>query len=134
MRGEVVEIHGRRVIVDCYNANPASMEASLRTLAELAGGHRGVAVIGDMLELGDHARAAHEAIGALAASLHLEVIALGAWKDTVAAAAGSRRTTDDPAAAAKLALELARPGDWILVKASRGMKLERVVAAMREVA
>jgi murE/murF fusion protein len=134
MRGEVVTIGGRHVIVDCYNANPASMEASLRTLAELARGKTGVAVLGDMLELGDHARGAHDAIGALAGRLGVKVIALGAWKDVVAGAAGSRETTDDPAAAARAALALAEPGDWILVKASRGMRLERVVAAMREVA
>ncbi|HTJ42894.1 MAG TPA: UDP-N-acetylmuramoyl-L-alanyl-D-glutamate--2,6-diaminopimelate ligase [Kofleriaceae bacterium] len=132
MRGEVVEIHGRRVIVDCYNANPASMEASLRTLAELAQGKQGVAVLGDMLELGDHARAAHDQIGTLAAQLGMHVIALGAWKDTVAAPSHGA-TTDDPIDAAARAMQQTKPGDWILVKASRGMRLERVVAAMREV-
>jgi MurE/MurF fusion protein len=135
MRGEVVEIGGRRVIVDCYNANPASMAAALRTLAELAHGHRGVAVVGDMLELGDQSEAEHAAVGRLAAELGLPVVALGAWKDTVARATGQPAlawTTDEPRAAARQALAATEPGDWILVKASRGMRLERVIDAMRE--
>jgi murE/murF fusion protein len=137
MRGEVATIGGRHVIIDCYNANPASMAAALRTLAELAEGSRsrGVAVVGDMLELGDHAEVEHRAIGALAGSLGLPVVALGEWKDVVARATGQPAlawTTDDPAQAARQALATTEPGDWILVKASRGMRLERVVDAMRE--
>ena len=58
---------------------------------------------------------------------------MGAWKDTVAATAPGATVTDDPAVAAREALTRAAPGDWILVKASRGMRLERVIAAMREV-
>src|SRR5439155_1461458 len=51
MRGEVVELAHRKVIVDCYNANPASMSAALRLLAERGQGHTALAVLGDMLEL-----------------------------------------------------------------------------------
>jgi len=136
MRGEVVDVAGRHVIVDCYNANPASMAAALRSLAELAGGARAraLAVVGDMLELGDHAAAEHARVGELAAGLRVPVVALGAWKDTVAGAAGGGATTDDPAVAARRALDGTGPGDWILVKASRGMRLERVVAAMQQAA
>src|SRR4029079_1026128 len=101
MRGEVIDIAARHVIVDCYNANPASMSAALRTLGELAQGHRGIAVVGDMLELGAHARDAHVAIGALATQLGVGVIAMGAWKDTVAATAPGATVTDDPAVAAR---------------------------------
>jgi len=68
MRGELAEVHGRTIIVDCYNANPASMAAALRTLAERARGGTALAVIGDMLELGDHGPEAHREIGALTAS------------------------------------------------------------------
>ncbi|MCE9579054.1 MAG: UDP-N-acetylmuramoyl-L-alanyl-D-glutamate--2,6-diaminopimelate ligase [Deltaproteobacteria bacterium] len=134
MRGEIVDIGGRHVIVDCYNANPASMAAALTTLAELATGANAVAVVGDMLELGDHAAGAHAAVGAQAAALGVSVIALGAWKDTVANHRSDAWTTDEPTDAARQALALTSPGDWILVKASRGMRLERVVTAMREVA
>ncbi|HEX3765462.1 MAG TPA: UDP-N-acetylmuramoyl-L-alanyl-D-glutamate--2,6-diaminopimelate ligase, partial [Kofleriaceae bacterium] len=66
MRGEIVEVAGRTLIVDCYNANPASMAAALRALAERSHGRPPVAVLGDMLELGDHATAAHREIGELA--------------------------------------------------------------------
>ncbi len=91
MRSEVTTLAGRHVIIDCYNANPASMAAALRTLAELSGGPdkatatRGLAIVGDMLELGDHAEAAHGEVGRLAATLGLAVVALGGWKDVVAA-------------------------------------------------
>ena len=132
MRGEVVLIAGRNVIVDCYNANPDSMRAALEMTQVLAAGHRGVAVLGDMLELGDRSEPEHRAVGELAGKLGLHVVALGRFKDTVAAAAGgAASTTDDPAEAARRALAVTGAGDWILVKASRGMKLERVVDALR---
>jgi UDP-N-acetylmuramyl pentapeptide synthase len=138
MRSEVVELAGRHVIVDCYNANPGSMAAALRTLAELASpaeAGRGLAVLGDMLELGDHAAAAHREAGGLAAALGLGVVALGDWAEAVCAAAGGdAAAVREPAEAARLALARTAPGDWILVKASRGMRLERVVAAMQEAA
>ncbi len=141
MRGELVEIGGRRVIVDCYNANPASMTAALTMLAELRAdsgdGVRALAVVGDMLELGDHAAAAHAAVGAQLGQLDLPVVALGAHRDRVAAATGSPAlawTTEDPVTAARQVLAATEPGDWVLIKASRGMRLERVVAALKELA
>ncbi len=130
MRGEIVEVHGRKVIVDCYNANPASMAAAMRALAERAhGGHAALAVLGDMLELGDHAAPEHDKIGALARELGIGVVTLGDL--------GARIGTDadhasDAADAAKRALDRTKAGDWILLKASRGMKLERVLDQMRE--
>jgi UDP-N-acetylmuramoyl-tripeptide--D-alanyl-D-alanine ligase len=139
LRGELVDVAGRTVIVDCYNANPASMAAALRALAERtgavdsAGGSNAaaLAVVGDMLELGDHAVGAHREIGALARQLGIGVIALGAQAGHVVDAAGpGAETAETPAAAATRALARSRPGDWILVKASRGMRLERVLAAM----
>jgi len=137
MRGEVVEVGGRHVIVDCYNANPASMTAALTTLAELRGAGRAVAVVGDMLELGDHAARAHADVGALLGQLAIPVVALGAHKDRVAAATGAPTaawTPDDPVTAARQVLAVTEPGDWVLIKASRGMRLERVVAALKELA
>ena len=133
MRGEIVALAGRKLIVDCYNANPASMAAALRTLAERAGGHTALAVVGDMLELGSHAAAAHRDVGALAKELGLGVIALGDQAATVVAAAGGdAEPAASPAGAAARALARTRPGDWILLKASRGMRLERVLDAMRD--
>jgi murE/murF fusion protein len=133
MRGEVVELGGRHVIVDCYNANPASMAAALQTLAERAHALPKVAVLGDMLELGDHAPAAHKEIGELAKKLGIKVIALGDHAATVANAAGSESmvvlTHED---AADAALAETEHGGWVLLKASRGMKLEGVLEAMKE--
>ena len=132
LRGEIVDVAGRKVIVDCYNANPASMAAALRALAERAHGVTAIAVVGDMLELGDHAPAAHRDVGALAAELGVGVVALGEHAARVVEAAREGERVDDPAAAAARALARTKPGDWILLKASRGMRLERVLASMRE--
>jgi murE/murF fusion protein len=133
MRGEVVELGGRKVIVDCYNANPASMTAALHSLAERAHGLPAIAVLGDMLELGDHAADAHREIGALAGKLGIGVIALGGHAKHVADAAGkSAELADTPKAAAERALARTESGGWILLKASRGMKLERVLDEMKE--
>jgi MurE/MurF fusion protein len=140
MRGEVVDIAGRHVIVDCYNANPASMAASLKMLAELSGavvhGARpALAIVGDMLELGDFAAQAHADVGRLIDELNLGVIALGQWRNTVAEhAVCVVAVTDDPVEAARKALSATTVGDWILLKASRGMRLERVLDAMRQLA
>ena len=137
MRSEVVDIGGRHVIVDCYNANPASMAAAIDTLAELRGSARAVAVVGDMLELGDHAAEAHAEVGERLGELGIPVVAMGQYKRAVADATGSPAlawATDDPVAAARQVLAMTEPGDWVLVKASRGMRLERVVTALTEFA
>ena len=133
MRSEVKDIGGRHVIVDCYNANPASMAAAIDTLCELRGSARAVAVVGDMLELGDHAHDAHAAVGERLGELGVPVIAMGAHKDTVIEATGVPAlswATDDPMAAARQVLAMTEPGDWVLVKGSRGMRLERVLDAL----
>jgi UDP-N-acetylmuramyl pentapeptide synthase len=132
MRGEVIELAGRKIIVDCYNANPASMAASLRALAERGKGKTTLAVVGDMLELGDHAAKAHADVGALVKDLGLGVIALGEHAAKVVDAAGAGDRVDTPADAAARVLERTQPGDWILLKASRGMRLERVLDAIKE--
>jgi len=135
MRGEVIDIAGRKVIVDCYNANPASMTAALHALAERAGGPgRGttaLAVLGDMLELGSHGPAAHHEIGRLARELHVAVVGLGELAGAIAESAGGE-LAGSPVDAAARALARTRAGDWILLKASRGMRLERVLEAMRQ--
>jgi murE/murF fusion protein len=131
MRGELVVLAGRTVIVDCYNANPASMAAALRSLAERARGHKAIAVLGDMLELGDHGPAAHAETGALARALGVHVITLGALARAISDAADGEHV-DFPDEAASRALARTGPGDWILLKASRGMRLERVLAAIRQ--
>ena len=133
MRGEIVEVGGRKVIVDCYNANPASMAAAMRTLAERAHGGVAIAVVGDMLELGDHARDAHREVGVLARELGISVIAIGEYAQIVAGAAGKgAEVVLTPDEAAERALARSESGGWILLKASRGMRLERVLDEMQE--
>jgi UDP-N-acetylmuramyl pentapeptide synthase len=85
-----------------------------------------------MLELGPYAPEAHSEVGALAKQLGVAVIALGEHARIVAGTAGDGETADTPANAAALALARTGPGDWILLKASRGMRLERVLEAMKE--
>jgi UDP-N-acetylmuramyl pentapeptide synthase len=135
MRGELAQVAGRNLLIDCYNANPVSMAAALDALAELRGARRAVAVVGDMLELGDEGPSAHQEVGHRAAELGIAVIALGDERERVAAAAraggGSAVSVTDPVAAARQVLEQTEPDDWILIKASRGMRLERVVEALR---
>ncbi|HWM88477.1 MAG TPA: UDP-N-acetylmuramoyl-L-alanyl-D-glutamate--2,6-diaminopimelate ligase [Kofleriaceae bacterium] len=135
MRGEMAVVAGRHLYIDCYNANPVSTAAAMATLAELKGERRGLAVLGDMLELGDESAAAHDQAGRTAARLGLAVIALGDERERVAAGAraggGAAWAEPDPAAAARRALAESAPGDWILIKGSRGMRLERVVAELQ---
>jgi UDP-N-acetylmuramoyl-tripeptide--D-alanyl-D-alanine ligase len=122
---------GVHVVDDTYNANPASMRAAFSVLAELAEGRR-VAVLGDMFELGPEAPALHREVGAAAATSGVDwVLAIGPNAEQTAA--GAR---DAGAAAAAfndvelLALELdagLQQGDWVVVKGSRGMRMERIV-------
>jgi len=139
-RSHVLSLGGRTLLDDCYNANPTSMSAALRTLVASAGRFgRAFAILGDMLELGDGAAALHQAIGEEAVKLGVAGLAvvgsLGAEIAEGAMAAGlpaSRAIAlDDPEAAAQVVSSWSASGDWILVKASRGMHLERAVAALQ---
>jgi UDP-N-acetylmuramoyl-tripeptide--D-alanyl-D-alanine ligase len=130
----------RNVILlnDTYNANPQSMEVALRSLADLKGTSRGIAVLGDMGELGATARAAHRAAGRLAAQLGLDfVFALGGFAGELIEGAvegglppertAAGRDHDDLVARVRAVL---RGSDWILVKGSRAMQMERVVQGL----
>jgi UDP-N-acetylmuramyl pentapeptide synthase len=138
-RGEIAEIGGRQVMVDCYNANPTSMRAAIETLAELAGGRRAVAVLGDMLELGDSEREEHERLGGILKEAGVQaLVAIGERARHIARTASAAGVahiaqTDDPLLAARTVASWTDPGDWILVKASRGMRLERVIDSLRAV-
>lgn len=138
-RLEPVALPGDGVLLDdTYNANPQSMEVALRSLSANKGARRGIAVIGDMGELGPTAPAAHRGAGRLAAQLGLDcVFALGVHAGEVVAGAIEgglaqgraieARDHDDLAARVR---ETLRDGDWVLVKGSRSMQMERIVAAL----
>jgi UDP-N-acetylmuramoyl-tripeptide--D-alanyl-D-alanine ligase len=131
----VVAWKGIRIINDCYNANPASMKAAIALLVELAAGSRTIAVLGDMLELGPETQTLHREVGAYLAERGVSrLIACGALgrslaKGARAAGLASDRIEEaaDAAVAAEIVRKLVQPGDVVLVKASRGMKMEQVI-------
>ncbi|MEN3583603.1 UDP-N-acetylmuramoyl-tripeptide--D-alanyl-D-alanine ligase [Streptomyces sp. ZYX-F-203] len=132
---------GVTIVNDAYNANPESMRAALRALAAMGGERRTWAVLGAMAELGDEALAEHDAVGRLAVRLNVsKLVAVGgreaAWLRLGAYNEGSWgeesvHVSDAQAAVDLLRSEL-RPGDVVLVKASRSVGLERVAAALLE--
>jgi len=127
---------GVRLVDDCYNANPDSMAAALRTAVALAGGGRVVAVLGDMLELGALEAEAHHALGEAVAQAGVRHLATFGPR-TAATAEAARaagldpfHTVDMDALVSWTRANVTAP-DVLLVKGSRGMKLERLVEALR---
>lgn len=126
------------VVDDTYNANPASMAASLEALAEWPGGGARFAALGDMLELGASAGRLHEEIGALCAALGIgHVFARGEHACDIIRGTRQRgvvhaETIEDPRTLAQAIHAVAAPGDLLLVKGSRGMRMERVIEALAE--
>ena len=126
---------GITILDDCYNASPASMEAALATLASLRGPGRAIAVLGDMLELGAFEEEAHRGLGRGARG-RVDVAAffgprsLHSFEEFSSSPSSlSAHFTDVQPLLAWLRPRL-QPGDTVLVKGSRGMKLERVVDAL----
>lgn len=126
---------GARLIDDTYNASPVSMRAALQVLRDYPAGERRLAVLGDMLELGANGPRAHRELGELVAGLRLDglftVGSLAAGIADGAAAAGSwpqliETYQDNQTVAARLE-QLLRPGDLVLLKGSRGMRMEEIV-------
>lgn len=119
---------GLTVLNDAYNANPASMAASLEALA-LAQGRRRVAVLGDMLELGPVEAESHAEVAALAGRLGLELVALAGPRFAAqahhCAGAGRLLVAPDAESLAPALREALAPGDLVLLKGSRGMRMER---------
>lgn len=139
MRSQVIVSRGVKIIVDCYNANPASMQAAVRLLAQTGVGKKTIAILGDMLELGPDAVRMHEEVGAYVAQHGVDrLVACGTLGRSLAEGAlragmEPRRvhTMADASEAAAAVGEFVNPGDVVLVKASRGMKLELVVDALQ---
>ncbi len=136
MRLEVTTVKpGIRVVNDAYNANPASMRAALAALAQIDRTARRALVLGDMLELGAAAVDEHRDLGRAAAqSAPALLLAVGAFAAQTAAGAreaglpaAAIATAPDAIAAAALLASWLRPGDLLLLKGSRGVRLERVL-------
>jgi UDP-N-acetylmuramoyl-tripeptide--D-alanyl-D-alanine ligase len=127
--------NGALLIDDCYNANPSSTKAALLTLTHLVKGKgRAIAVLGDMLELGPTELDLHRDVGRFAAGAGLSLLvcfgtrarALGEGAQEAGLPAEHIAYTDDAAEAVRLVQTRVRPEDVVLVKGSRGMKMERI--------
>lgn len=137
-RFNLEEVDGIILIDDSYNANPASMEAALVTLRDMKEECRAIAVLGDMLELGEGSPQAHRELGRLAASCANRIYVMGKMSDLTAAGAGEAGLAPEEIIKAQshediladLRQTLAK-GDYLLVKGSRGMRMEIVAEGVR---
>jgi UDP-N-acetylmuramoyl-tripeptide--D-alanyl-D-alanine ligase len=135
-RGDEDELPGGGLLInDAYNANPVSMRAALAYLAERAGERRRVAILGDMAELGRTAPEYHREIGEAAAQLGIdELLAVGELARGYLDGGVPGRWVPNVHEAVRELSEVVRPGDAVLVKASRAVGLEAVAAALTELA
>ncbi len=139
-RGEIVRLRdGVTVIDDSYNANPTATKRALGVLASAGGGRR-VAVLGEMLELGDYATSLHAEVGRAAAATGIDVLVAvgGPPAEALAAAAAAAGIAANrvhhyatSAEAADAVAALVQAGDVVLVKGSRGVRTERVVERLK---
>lgn len=137
-RFKVSQLGPLEILDDTYNANPASMEAALEALSMRPGTGKRFAALGEMLEMGDTAQGAHRDLGTLAGKYGVDYLfARGPHAcDIISAARASgvahAEVLDDHAAIARAIHQCAQPGDVVLLKGSRGMRMERVLEALRE--
>ena len=135
LRQKLYDVNGIRVIADCYNASPESMSAALKVLGGMEGGRR-VAVLGDMLELGCVTESAHRNVGAECVACGVDrLFTFGKVSYHIllgARDAGMDRekvsNSIDREQTAEAVREYLKPGDTVLFKASRRMKLEEIIA------
>lgn len=140
MRMDIFEVSDVKIIDDTYNANPQSMEAALNVLAEIGNNCRKVAVLGDMLEMGDWADKAHMEIGKLAILKGVNyIITVGNKGKKIAKGAlaagvypGNVKMFENNTLAWEFLNEFIMPGDVVLVKGSRGMKMEEIIQKLKE--
>jgi UDP-N-acetylmuramoyl-tripeptide--D-alanyl-D-alanine ligase len=135
-RGQVLHLHGATIINDCYNSNPRALEAMIDTLASMKAERR-ILVVGEMLELGPTAEALHRECGKHAAEKKIDVVigVRGMARAVAEAACGSgtqAQFVETPEQAGEWLARNLRPGDAVLLKASRGVKLERVLDMLQD--
>ncbi|HZD76304.1 MAG TPA: UDP-N-acetylmuramoyl-tripeptide--D-alanyl-D-alanine ligase, partial [Acidobacteriaceae bacterium] len=136
-RGELIEWHGATIINDCYNSNPEALQSMIRTLAAVPA-QRHIVVAGEMLELGRRAAQLHRECGRAAAAAGVDVVigVRGLAKEIVAGveAAEKSKTTaifvETPQAAAEWLKQNLKAGDAVLLKASRGVRLEQALSIL----
>jgi UDP-N-acetylmuramoyl-tripeptide--D-alanyl-D-alanine ligase len=126
---EVRRSRGATLLLDYYNANPDSAKAALAALATWPAARRRIAVLGDMLELGEAAASLHEQVGRAVAQAELWVVGAhaGDYERGARANGIEVRSFADKTEAARALHDALVPGTVVLLKASRGAKLEEVV-------
>ncbi len=141
MRMEVVPLQGGMTVInDAYNANPYSMEFALETLVEVKDKGRTIAVLGDMLELGNFTKEAHQRIGQKVSQLSIDfLVAMGEEAPVVIESAirygfpkERAQVVESHSEAVSLIKRIIQNGDWILVKGSRRMTMEKIVEGLKE--
>jgi UDP-N-acetylmuramoyl-tripeptide--D-alanyl-D-alanine ligase len=141
MRMEVLPLKGEKTLInDAYNANPYSMELALETLAEAKGMARAIAVLGDMLELGNLTKEAHEQIGKRVSELSIDFLLTMGEEAPIVVESAIRhglpmeraRIVESHSEAISLLRQMIQRGDWILVKGSRRMAMEKIVEGLTE--
>jgi UDP-N-acetylmuramoyl-tripeptide--D-alanyl-D-alanine ligase len=139
MRMIVEEFEGVRLLIDCYNANPDSVRASLNAFRDMETSGKRIAVLGDMLELGDSSDYLHKDVGKAVQSAGIDhLLCIGvASKQMVEGAieSGMQKIMalhfDDHQSLLEELLKLTERGDGILFKGSRGIKLEKIVIGLK---
>ena len=145
-RSNIEELQsGVLVLNDCYNANPSSMTAALHTLKDLKKERRAVAVLGDMLELGHKSDAAHTKLGKTVCELGIDFLAaFGNQSEHILTGALNCGMNQETARGFNSKEDIAvwllqlmqkkiiTPADWILIKGSRGMRMEEVLEILRK--
>ncbi len=134
MRGETIDFEGATLINDCYNSNPQAALSMLDWLERVPAKGRRIAVLGEMLELGPLGPAMHRQVGERAARAADYVIAVRGLAREIFAAlpAGRGKFVETPEEAATHLASMLRPGDVVLLKASRGVHLERTIEELRK--
>lgn len=135
MRQNIMVHNGCKIINDAYNASPNSMEAAINVLRDIRGSGRTMAILGDMLEMGDWAQGAHNEVGRFAFSAGIDyIITVGDLARNIAKGAKEAGMSpnrvysfDTNEVAAQFLKKMIGQGDVILVKGSRGMKMEEIV-------
>ncbi len=141
MRQNIFDLFGITIIEDCYNASPESMKAALEVQSGIAarnGNRRTVALLGNMLELGERSCELHREVGECAARMKLQkLVTLGEFASEIADASGISDAVkiEDITAhekAADVLMNILKKGDILLVKASRGVAAEKIIEILKE--
>lgn len=135
-RGQVLSLHGTTIINDSYNSNPRALQAMIDTLASMKAERR-ILVVGEMLELGPTAEALHRECGKHAADKKIDMVigVRGMARAVAEAACGSgtqAQFVETPEQAGEWLARNLRQGDAVLLKASRGVKLERALDVLQD--